>query len=144
MFKLIIAIVFLTISTNAMAQSPAIRDTDCNFFKDLKFKNGLDTLMVKTTYLEAAKMIPISRRFETLDEERKIKSKAFTYQLGIQPEGCSKIYYGPSSYNGNINNIRVGTVVYVTCIVFERRDLAYQGVPFFVIIDVSVKKPPIK
>jgi hypothetical protein len=144
MFKLFIAIVFLNISTNAMAKSPAIRDTSCNFLKKLKFKNGLDTLVVKTTYLEVANMIPISQRFETLDKEAKIKSKAFTYQLGIQPEGCSKIYYGPCSYKGNINNVRSGTVFYVTCIAFERHDLEYKGVPFFVIIDVSVRKLTIK
>jgi hypothetical protein len=143
MIKSILTIFSLCFSINAIAQIEPSEDYNCSFLKNLKFKNGVDTIMVKAVFKDAAEMVKGGSIFKTLDNEKKLKSKQFTYQIGFQPEGCLKIYYGPSNVKNpqliNAPDI-IGKTVYIKCIAFEKREWEDRGIPFFVVIDVTIKK----
>lgn len=111
----------------------------CGVFKNLKFKNGVDTVIIKAIYREMVASTPGGTLFKTLEKEKKFKSKMFTYDIGLQTEDCPEIVYAPSSVKKTdiLKNADLGEVFYFTCVVFENKAWEYKGVPFFVIIDAK-------
>ena len=138
---LIIFFLFLSAKINAQ-QTGASESISCDFLRNVQYKNGVDTVLVRAVFKDAAKMVPGGVVLKTLDKEKKIKGKYFTYQIGFQPENCSNTYFAPSSVKKNKlifgNPSIIDKWVYVKCIAFERPEWEYNGVPFFVVIDVTI------
>ena len=139
--KIVVCLLIVTFALNSFSQKNAKKttqlpdqtDTNCGAFKNLKFKKGVDTIILKATYSEMVASTPGGSLFKTLDREKKLNSKMFTYDLGIKPDGCSEIVYAPSSIK-TPGVLRNGKAYYFTCIVFENKAWEYKGLPFFVII----------
>lgn len=145
MFNILLIACTIVFGTTAKAQQIGPAESgNCSFLKGIRFRKGVDTIIVKATFRDAAEMIPGGIALETLDKEKKIKSKYFDYQIGFQPKNCLKTYYGPT----NVHNRKLifgkpsimGRMVYVKCIVFERHEWEDHGLPFFVIIDIKLAK----
>lgn len=146
MFKLIITILFLGFSISAIAQTTVKNDTSCSFLKNIKFKNGVDTVVVKVTFVDINPLSSLGR-LDELKENGVDKSK-FIYQLVFKPENCSKEYIGASSA-GNINRIlkqnpfplSLTVTLYITCVAFNKYNYDNDGTPYFVVIKITTKKP---
>jgi hypothetical protein len=145
MIKLISAILLISFSINVNAQS-LVNDSNCNFLKNVRFKNGIDTLVIKACFKDI-NPLPSSGYLDELKEYGINKNK-FNYQLVFEPENCSKEYIGPSSAS-NVNKILrknpyplfLTLTVYVTCVVFEKYSYDNEGAPYFVVIKIATKKP---
>jgi hypothetical protein len=152
MFKLIIAILFINFSMNVMAQTAVKKDIGCNFLKNLKFKNGTDTITVKATYDELFRS-PDYSLLKQLDKEKKLHYSDFgteyneiesSTSISFFTGNCSKKYMGTISKNQpiDVNTLKPGTIIYLTCVIFEGAKWSYSdGTHFFVIINVALKKP---
>jgi hypothetical protein len=111
---------------STLAQSKG--DT-CSFLKNLKFKNGRDTVVVKAVlrdFLQAPpRIIPKNGRHPAIYKYR------FSDYIAFQPDDCSKKYMMPILYSTAAkdpftNNTQFGITIYVTCIVFDENYLQDQ------------------
>jgi hypothetical protein len=152
MCKLIIAILFINFPMNVMAQTTVKKDIGCNFLKNVKFSNGADTITEKAIYDELFRS-PDYSQLKQLDKEKKLHYSDFGTEysetesstaISFFTENCSKKYMGTISKNQSIdlNTLKPGTTIYLTCVVFEGAEWSYtDGTHFFVVINVSLKKP---
>jgi len=142
MHKLII-LFYLVFLGKVQAQIPALSVKDCQIFKNLQYKNGRDTVVIKAAFKDIAKFAGNDR----LNELIKLKSVGaddFDYQMGFIPENCNETYYAPAKekrINSMLKGLKSDPEIYLTCVVFEKREWEYQGVPFFVIIKASANNP---
>jgi hypothetical protein len=138
MQKLVILFCLFFLS-KVQAQIPALSIKGCQVFKNLQYKNGRDTVVIKATFREIDKFAGNDR----LNELIKLKSVGaddFDYQIGFIPENCSETYFAPAKekrINSMLKSLKSDPEIYLTCVVFEKHEWEYQGVPFFVIIKAS-------
>ncbi len=139
---LLVIIVFVASSLCALAQSAT---DSCVFLKNLRFKNGRDTIIVKAVLRDFLEAPP---RIITKDGHRPaIYKYRFSDYIAFQPEGCSKKYMMPLLYSAAAKdpftaNTQLGITIYVTCIVFNENYLQDQQLDCLV-IRVSRTKPHI-
>jgi len=163
MKKIIVILFVIGFSFNATAQTTSMQDTTCSFLKNLTFKIGIDTIEVKATYdafLEGS-----DQTFLTILADKKkldfgeYMSHDESNSINFTPIGCLQSYQGTLSrkiYDKtfvrktrnigefmkeivDIDKMKLGQVVYVKCIVFEDKDVFYNGY-FFTIIDLRIDK----
>jgi hypothetical protein len=137
MIKLLPVILTLSLPATSFAQAPL----DCNFLKDLKFKNGTDTIVVKATYVDRIEVHTNGNAFNSLKKQGKVKTTGYDEQLTFKPINCKESYTAPDG-SGDLNGLEfsnIGKTFYFTLVAFERKDGYSKGVPFFVITKVSAK-----
>jgi hypothetical protein len=162
MKKIIFTFFVISLSFNARAQGTAIQDTLCSFLKNLKFKNGVDTIEVKAT-LDDYHRGSDEPVLKILGDEKKLLYSEYTNQkhgsssLSFRPVNCQESYDATLSrkiydktftrITNNIgayikdivdmDNLKIGQVIYLKCIVFEEnRFRDNYGTYFFTIIDI--------
>ena len=142
MYRSIILLLAISFSLNAMAQGRN-QDNECTFFKNISFKNGKHTIVIKATYHTITKLWPATPQLEALDKERRANKDEFTYAIYFKPDNCSKEYSGPCSYKGaiNLSKMEDGTSFYVTCLVFRKYEFNPDGTPFFLVTQITLKQP---
>ena len=145
MNKLTITIICLFFSMNVLSQIVENRANACGFLQSLKYKNGVDTVIFTATLKDVTEDVGGGNIFKTLDKEKKLNSKNFVDQVGLQPDGCTKIYYAPLHKKADPEKvlvpININAKAYITCVAFKRHEWENEGVPFFVVIKISLKKP---
>jgi hypothetical protein len=123
MRSLSIGLALLTLGFSASAQS------QCGFLKNLKFKNGRDTVVVKAIlrdFLEAPPRIITKEGYSPA-----IYKYRFSDYIAFQPESCSKKYMMPLLYSAAARDPftahpQPGITIYLTCIVFDENYLRDQ------------------
>ena len=85
MKSLIIALFIVGYSLNTIAQTTIQKNTNCSFFKNLKFKNGRDTIVVKAILYDYFKAPP-----KLLKINPSIYKYKFDSYISFQPENCLK------------------------------------------------------
>jgi len=120
MRSLFLALILAVLSLGSVAQ------TQCDFLKNLKFRNGRDTIVVKATlhdFLEAPpRVIRKGRASPAIYKYR------FSDDIAFQPGNCSKKYVMPLLHSAAAKypftaNTQLGITVYLTCVVFDERYL---------------------
>jgi hypothetical protein len=120
MKRLIILLFAIGCSINGLAQAPASRDTSCDFLKNVKFKNGSDTVVVRATYWSITKISPGLIEIVKKLYKGVIRHNTFSSQIVFYPENCSRTYQGPIvDYDPRMLNSNAGITIYVTCVAFE-------------------------
>jgi hypothetical protein len=141
MKSLIIALLIVGYSLNTIAQTIIQKDTTCSFLKNIKFKNGTDTVIIKATLVDITPAPPPI--IDLKNPGRRINKYKFNSELWFQPENCTEKYYAPlkdSAYDETILNASgLGKIIYVTCVVFKEKTYR-QGWPDFMAIKVAAKK----
>jgi hypothetical protein len=140
MRSLLFIVMFIASAFSALAQSAA---DNCDFLKNLKFKNGRDTIVIKATlrdFLEAPPRIVRKSRSSPV-----IYKYKFSDNIAFQPENCDLKYVMPLLYSAAVKepftaNTKLGITVYLTCIVFNEFYLN-DDQPDCLVIRVSRKKP---
>ena len=141
MLKPIITFLAIIFCVNAMAQSPITKKADCELLKNLHFKNGVDTVVVKAVYDDMTERAQGGPWMKTLIKEKKIRKDNFSSQIILRPVNCSEVFYAPTNANSRIlNTAKLGIILNFTCVFFERREWEHKGVPFFVVIKASKVK----
>jgi hypothetical protein len=155
MKKIISILLAIGFCLNTMAQSMPVQHPSCDFITKIKFKNGKDTIVIKAVYNDFLKSAayPV---LKALDKEKKLRYSDFGYNkrepltssaIAFTPENCTKSYIGTvrkkdlNNKEISMNTMPIGTVLYLTCVFFESKKWEYNGVPFFVIIEVVKEKP---
>ena len=137
------------------AQNLIERNENCDFLKNLTFKNGRDTIVIKATYEEFIEGSP-DPFLDDLGKNHQLKYNEFGVlppkkgeemgdsgsNMGLIPENCSELYYAVLSRKISYKGFpqKMGTPVYITCVVFNNPKYVYRGLPYFVIINVKVRK----
>jgi len=133
---LLIGLTLLILGFDVSAQS------QCDFLKDLKFRNGRDTIVVKAVlrdFLLAPPRLMLKR-------PPGIYKYRFGSNILFQPENCSKEYQKPvlsarSVDKENIlNGDNLGITIYLTLVVFDESVLN-KGEYDCLIIQISRSKP---
>jgi len=138
MRPLFIGILLIVSGSSALAQSK----TDmCSFLKNLKFKNGRDTIVVKAVLYDVHMAPP---RLRTKKHPTIYRYK-FGSEIAFKPVNCFKEYSEPlldKAWDEKIlkgsNN---GITLYLTCVVFNEHFYYNNGEPDCMIIKVSRKNP---
>jgi len=144
-----------------LAQIKVANNKACNFLRNLPFKNGTYTVIVKATFKGLFRS-PDYITLKDLEKAKKLKYKEFgvdtgevenTSSISFVPERCTHLYSGPlirktfytssnNTFKLDLNTLAEGKVIYLTCVVFEDRKYRYaDGTPFFVVINVFTEKP---
>jgi hypothetical protein len=139
--KILIALLFITsFSINAKAQTAVKQDTSCSFLKNLRFKNGVDTIVIKATYLDLVQLPPPLVSMEGFYRKQKLSG-----QIHFKPENCSTEYIVPLKMfrdrDGLLTGGNLGLSVRLTCVVFKKYLHVYGNVPFFIVIKAVPEKP---
>jgi hypothetical protein len=139
MKKLTILLFAIGCSISALAQTPTRQDTSCDFFKNVKFKNGSDTLVVKAVFQSVTRIpegfIEIVKKLYKGVFQR----NTFSSQIVFYPENCSRTYQGPIiDYDPRMLNSNAGITIYETCVAFEGY-MYDKDTPFFIVTNVSFK-----
>lgn len=130
-----LAIVLIAFGLGVSAQS---KTDSCSFLKNLKFKNGRDTIVVKAILRDFILAPPRL----LLKKAPSIYKYKFRSYLLFQPENYGRTYDTPiiSSKSVDPNNIlngdNLGLTVFVTCVVFNESTLA-KGLPDCLVIKVK-------
>ncbi len=147
MRSLLLSILFVGFSFVAIAQTANQPDTACNFLKGVKFKNGTVTITVSAYYRDYHRSgdEPL---LSILAKEKKLKYNDYdtpdagSSAIGFMPIGCNWYTDGPISHKAHFNPemIKRGETLYLTCVVFEDKNVRNkQGNYFFVITGISRK-----
>jgi hypothetical protein len=133
MRSLLIGIVLAVTGLNALAQ-PA--NDSCNFLKNLKFKNGRDTIVIKAVLRACLEAPP-----RLLNKHPSIYDYKFDSYIDFQPENCSKEYDEPLLNSAVIkaqflNGENLGITIYLTCVVFNEHSSYTNGDPDCLVIKV--------
>lgn len=138
----LIVLFILSFSVGAFAQVKKAESSDCDLLKNLKFKNGTDTIVIKAVYSGLDELLGNEPIFNTLRKEGKAKKNSFNSQVTFKPINCEQEYIVPDASNAisalKLSNI--GKQLYFTCVVFDRKDWYYKDTPFFMIIKVHTEK----
>lgn len=165
MKKLIFILFALVASSPSFAQQKIVIDTSCSFLKNLSFRNGIDTIQVKVVYHDFLEGSDESI-LKILDEEKKLNFNDYYSQkngssssINFNLLNCDLSYEGTLSRNIydktfikktkslnvyvkeiiNMNDLRSGQLVYLTCVVFQDKTLIDKlGNYFFTIIDLRL------
>ena len=135
--KEFLVIVVISVFYPCFANCQEVAKSDsCNLFNTLKFRNGIDTILVRGTLIEMGMWPPGDSNLKKLEKEGKLKEKDFSYAVGFIPDNCTKQYYIASRDTSKIakslfNPKCIGTHILVICIVFENYKL--WSYPFFII-----------
>jgi hypothetical protein len=136
MIRFLLGIFALSLSTTAFAQV----NSECNFLKHLKFKNGTDTIVLKATYVNITEVHSNGSAFDILLKKGKIKTNAYNDQVTFRPINCKTEYAMPDgSGNLSIHNLsNIGKTFYFTLVAFERKDWYYKDTPFCLITRIRI------
>jgi len=147
MNRLIVIFFGISFSLNTIPHVAIGQDTLCNFLNNIKYKNGVDTVVIKASYLGVTK---ISGNINGTDFVNKliklhkgvIIRNTFQSQIEFHSENCSEIYDGPLKYlDHNTLSLISGMTVYLTCIAFEGYKYDNYATPYFIVINVRRQKP---
>ena len=161
MKKIIFFLMITGLSVNAIAQKSIPGDTTCSFLKNLIFKNGVDTIVVKVTY-NAIIRGSDGTFLKLLADNKQLQFNEYvddyeSIALYFIPESCKKIYQGTLSrkiydktfvrktYNIgeymkeiiDTDSFKIGQVMYLKCIVFEDPKVYYHKY-FFTVVDIRL------
>jgi hypothetical protein len=136
-------VIFFTIS--GKAQTVVSKDTSCSFLKNLRFKHGVDTIVVKGTLSALVQLAPFTTYEENFLKRRRVNIHKIGSEIEFQPENCTKAVLAPLMVFADkerfINSDNNGISIYVTCVVFE----GYLGYtnhsPYVLVIKVAPQKP---
>jgi len=140
-------LLLIAISASALAQQDSRDSLPCDFVKLLPFKNGKAIVIVKATYRS------MFRSPEDLVFKKLAKRKILRYSdyfspccdgaaLAFVPQNCSTEYYANlrKYIKFDINNFKIGSTFYLTCIFFEGI-YNFKNLPFFVITEITATPP---
>ncbi|MBS1531912.1 MAG: hypothetical protein JSU01_16535 [Bacteroidetes bacterium] len=123
--------VFISIALIASGMSAFAQSTmdNCNLFKNIRFKNGRDTIVVKAILRDFLQAPP--RVIMKSGHRPAIYKYQFSDYIAFQPENCDKKYMVPLLYSAAIkepftNDTKLGITIYATCIVFNEDYLKDQ------------------
>ena len=169
MKSLVIILTVILYSDHVRAQNAVVQDTSCTFLKNLTFKNGVDTVEVKAVYQDFLKGSDY-QILKALDREKKIIYKEYGVDTGevensrslyFKPVNCQiffegtiskKIYNIPSALKSQnladysrtpikIEDLPIGQIIYLKCLVFEdNRFRDNLGTYFFTIIGLNLDR----
>jgi hypothetical protein len=161
---LLILLVVIGYASNASAQTSVTADTSCSFLKNIKFKNGVDTVVVKVlfrAYTEGSD----EPRLKILADKKELSYGEYVSEdfgsnaFSFIPVNCTSRYDGTLSrkiYDKtfirktkdlnaylkevfDVDTLKHDEVIYLTCLVFEdQRTIDRSGDYFFTIIDLKV------
>ncbi|MBS1525620.1 MAG: hypothetical protein JST19_08220 [Bacteroidetes bacterium] len=132
MRSLFVGVSLLVLGLNVSAQS------QCDFLKNLKFKNGRDTIIVKAV-LRDFLLAPPRTLFKKPPAIYKYK---FDSNILFQPENCDRNYEMPVISSrwvdpeNILNSDNLGLTVYLTCVVFNESALT-RGQPDCLVIKIK-------
>jgi hypothetical protein len=149
--KLLIFVVLICTLSKGHAFSKV--DSTCNFLKNIEFKNGVDTIIVKGRFHSFFRS-PDYRILKELDKEKLIKYADFGEdKSGIDESSAVSFFTGncPTFYSGTLRNnidpnyisqLKEGDVILLTCIVFSTKRFNHPEIfkkdePYFLILSVS-------
>jgi hypothetical protein len=133
-------IFFIAAVLCASAQK-ATNTPECNFLGPLHFINGKAIVVVKATYNDLH-LGPPEYVFDKIKKKISLFNKDYYSKHGVAsaiaftPENCLYEYSGIINKKVNLNRIKFGQTVYLTCTVFKAGE-SYKNVPFFVIDKVA-------
>jgi len=135
MKSLFLIIMLTVLGLSSFAQS------QCDFLKNLKFRNGRDTIMVKAI-LDAMVQAPPPIIYKG-KKPSIYKYKSYS-QISFKPENCSEIFTIPISSKADADYLYKsnGETIYLTCIAFNEH-ITNMRDPDCIVIRVSLKKPTI-
>jgi len=145
MKKRLLFIMLLASTINTFGQQPdsSIRKQPCVFGGQPYFKNGKATVTFKAIYCDIHRSGSLYSHKGFPDDFHKYKVLLHEpiysgTDIGFIIKGCSNPVSAPLICNcDDVNNIKIGTIIYLRCLVFEE----YKGKYFFVVHNVSVNKP---
>jgi hypothetical protein len=119
---LIITLFFAGLTSIAGAQTTIGKDTSCSFLKNLKFKNGADTLVIRGTMVASIQLAPFTTYEESFLKKRGIDIKKIGTSIEFKPEHCTKNWVLPLMVHaglGDLLNHSEGKTITITCLVFN-------------------------
>ncbi|WP_426668585.1 hypothetical protein ACPPVU_20420 [Mucilaginibacter sp. McL0603] len=137
---LIVILCSVGFSYGITAQTNPTRQTQCDFLKNIKFRSGKDTIVIKAILHDIIEAPP---RLITLKKSpRSIYKYKFGSEIVFQPENCTKKYSAPlldAAYDNHfLNSANLGITVYLTCVVFNEY-FDNNGMPDLIVINVAPK-----
>jgi hypothetical protein len=137
MRSVFVILALAALGSSASAQSKA---KPCDFLKNLKFRNGRDTIVVKAILCSDIEAPP-----RLLNKHPSIYKYKFDSYIEFQPENCSKKYNEPllSSAAAKarfLNGNNLGITIYLTCIIFDEHTIR-KDVPDCLVIRVFRTMP---
>jgi hypothetical protein len=136
---LFLLIVFLTaLSFGALAQTAAVKNQECNFPGQLRYKNDKAIVGIRAKF-EGCFRGGVSAVFRKLEKQKKLRRKDYPYNIGFYPENCSTRYGAAIKYKGPVNlfKLPIGTRVFLTLAVYRQPN---NAAPFLVVNNVLVIK----
>ena len=116
---------------------------DCDFLKDLHFKNGTDTIVVRVSY-QALYSQGTGLILKDLERKKKLNAKILTNAIGFKVANYNRHFMGAYHVKNKtemdmLDQLPEGSIVYLTCIVYE----GYYNYrePFFTIDKLEIKGP---
>ncbi|HEY4324761.1 MAG TPA: hypothetical protein VGN20_12270 [Mucilaginibacter sp.] len=116
--------------------------TSCDFLKNIKFKNGVDTFTVKATFLSLLQLRPPLVSMVSFYKKQKL-----TDEIEFRPENCSTSYVVPlkafEDKEGLFSGDNLGLNILLTCVIFEKylhSDIDGES-PFFIVIKAVPQRP---
>jgi hypothetical protein len=137
---LIVILCSIGLHYSLTAQTNPTRQTQCDFLKNIKFRNGKDTIVIKAILHDIIEAPP---RVITLKKSsRSIYKYKFGSKIVFQPENCTKKYSAPlldAEYDNHLlNSDNLGITVYLTCVVFNEY-FDNNGMPDLIVINIVPK-----
>ena len=120
----------------------SIQNQECSFLKNLNFKNGSDTVVIKAKYEEIHRVV-VSKQLRELDHKKLLKLSDFKYNIGFTPEGCQTPYTAVSRDSSStalslFNENYSGRKVVLTCIAYE--GYSVKSDPFFIVDKIELER----
>ncbi len=136
MKSLIISLLIVGYSLNTITQATIQKDNNCSFFKNLKFKDGRDTIVVKAILYDYLQAPP-----KLSNIKPSIYKYKFDSYIAFQPENCLKKYSEPILNAADpgklLNGDNLGLTVYLTCVIFNEHFLNSNGDPDCLVIKIT-------
>ena len=119
---LAIILFFASLALPGRAQTTIARDTSCSFLKNLRYKNGVDTVVISGTVVASVRLPPFSMYEERFLRKRGVDINKIGSSIEFRPGNCSGSFLMPLMVHadkGNFLDHYNGKRIKLTCVVFQ-------------------------